>query len=149
MATSGRGKGGQGRSAPKPSAATIAKEQADCLKLKLDGKSVRGIGEALGLPSSTVQDRLTAAMAELVLPLADEVRLVELARLDRWQDRIEQSMDAGEDPVRAVPVAVRVQESRRKLLGLDAPERVEQTTTLATADPAVEQLLRRGREELT
>ena len=52
--------------------------------------------------------------------------------------------------MRVVPVALKVQERRSKLLGLDAPERAEVVTTaLSAADPAVEQLLQRGREELT
>lgn len=147
IATSGKGRGGRGRAAPKPSAATLATEQADALKLRLDGLSVREIGVALGLPSSTVQDRLTAAQTELVAPLADEVRLLELARLDRWQNRLEKRLADDEDPVRVIPVALKVQERRSRYLGLDAPERQEiVSASLGTDDPVVLDTLARARE---
>lgn len=143
----GTGRGGGGRAAPKPSATTIAKEQADCLRLSLDGLVVREIADELGIPKSTVQDRLTAAMAELVLPAADEVRLKELARLDRWQRRLEQRLTDDEDPVRVVPVALKVQERRAKLLGLDAPDvTVDATAAVVSNDPQTLDILARARE---
>lgn len=146
--------------------AVVAQEQADCLRLKLDGLTVRETAAALGLPKSTVQERLDAAIAELVLPVAAEVRQIELMRLDRWQRRLEAAMvpcehdDEADDDTPAQPVcrqdipkvittALRVQERRSKYLGLDVPERSEIAATLTAADPAVEALLQRGRVELT
>lgn len=108
-------------------AARIATEQARALKLKLDGCTVREIADDLRVSVGTAQNRITDAMAELVLPVADEVRQMELARLDRWQRKLEQRLDDGEDPVRVVPVALQVQTRRSKYLGLDAPERTEIT----------------------
>jgi hypothetical protein len=120
--------------------ARIATEQSDCLKLKLDGLSVRAIADRTGLPASTVQDRLTAAYAELVVPLAEESRQLELARLDRWQVKLEQRLTE-EAAERIVPVLVKVSESRRRLLGVDAPERTEVSIPQLPADPAAAAIL--------
>ena len=117
-----------------PNPAKIADEQATVLDMRRKGFSVRRIAQETGIPRSTVQDRLDAAIAELVLPLADEVRLIELERLDTWQARLEERLEDGEDPVRVVPVAVKVSESRRKLLGSDEPDRLEHTVPVVT-DP--------------
>ena len=131
----------------KPNPARIAQEQEQALQLKLQGHSVRSIAQIMGMPPSTVQDRLQAAYDQLVHPVAEEVRRLELERLDRWQLRLEEKLDDGEDPVRVVPTALKVQERRARLLGLDAPERSEVTATvLPAADPAVDQLLSQARE---
>ena len=108
-----------------PSAAEIAVEQQQCLQLKLDGLTVREIAERTRIPPTTVQRRLTDAMTELVAPVADEVRLIELARLDRWQVRLEERMAAGAEPEKVVPTSLQVQARRARYLGLDAPERSE------------------------
>lgn len=135
--------------AAQPNPAQVAKETHDCFKLKLDGCSVREIADELGLTKSTVQNRLQAAYDDLVLPVADEVRQIELARLDRWQRKLEQRIDDGEAAERIVPIGLKVQERRSKYLGLDAPERSEHTfPLLPVADDAVEQLLSEAREVL-
>lgn len=131
--------------AAKPNPAKVAEQQAEAFKLKLDGATVREIATAMGLPKSTVQDRLDAAYDDLVLPLADEARQLELARLDRWQWKLEQRLDDGEDPVRVVPVAVKVSESRRKLMGTDAPEKVEATVSSVPVDDATAAVLAAAR----
>ena len=134
--------------AAKPNRAKIADEQAAVLELRRKGYTVRQIAAQLGISKSTVQNRLDAAIAELVEPAAREVRLLELERLDAWQARLEGKLDDGEDPAKVVPIALKVQERRAKLLGLDAPERAEVTqTVLPAADPAVAALLAQAREE--
>lgn len=131
----------------RPNPAKIADEQAEVLDLRRKGHTVRAIAERTGIPRSTVQNRLDAAIAELVLPLADEVRLLELARLDTWQVRLEEQLDAGEAPERVVPVALKVQERRSRLLGLDAPERAEMTVaSVAADDPHTLDVLARARQ---
>lgn len=144
--TSGKGRGGQGRAAPKPSSATIAVEQARCLNLKLDGLTIMEIVAETGLPRSTVSDRIQAAMVDLVTPLAEEVRRVELARLDRWQRKLEQRIEDGEDPVRVVPVGLQVQNRRAKYLGLDAPEQVVASVAVGTEDAATADVLAAARQ---
>src|SRR5690606_11568973 len=106
--------------AAKPNRAKIADEQAAVLELRRNGYTVRQIAAQLGISKSTVQNRLDAAIAELVEPAAREVRLLELERLDARQARLEGKLDDGEDPAKVVPIALKVQERRAKLLGLDA-----------------------------
>jgi DNA-binding transcriptional ArsR family regulator len=132
--------------AAKPNPAQVAQEQADCFRLKLNGCSVREIAAELGMAASTVQNRLQAAYDDLVLPAADEVRQLELARLDSWHRKLEARLDEALEPEKVVPALLRCQERRSKYLGLDAPERQEITTTvLPAADDAVEVLLAQGR----
>lgn len=129
----------------KRSAVTIADEQVLCLDLRRKGYTVREIADETGIARSTVQLRLDDALAELVLPAADEVRQLELARLDRWQRRLEALFDDPErDVCKVVTTALRVQERRAKLLGLDAPTRaqVDATVTEVTQeDIALRELL--------
>lgn len=133
--------------AASPNPAKVAQEQADAFRLKLDGLSVREIAAELDMPPSTVQDRLQAAYDDLVLPVADEVRQLELARLDRWQRKLEQRLDDGEAAERIIPVGLKVQERRSRYLGLDAPERQEiGVSSLAADDPATLDILARARQ---
>lgn len=129
-----------------PNAATIADQQARCLDLRRQGKSIRKIAEETGIARSTVQDRIDAAIAEIVHPAADGVRTLELERLDAWLLRLEESMESGEDPARIVPVAIRVSERRARLLGLDEPVKAEVTTLQLDADPDVAAALDRARQ---
>lgn len=122
--------------------AQIADQAARCYQLRLKGRTIRAIADEVGIPKSTAQDRLNSHIRDLVLPLADEVRLLELDRLDGWLARLEERLDDGEAPERLVPVLLKIQERRSRYLGLDAPERAEVTTTiLPAADDAVEALL--------
>lgn len=132
--------------AAKPNPARIAAEQEQCFQLKLKGLSIRAIAAKTGIPRSTVQNRLDTAYAELVLPLAEESRLLELERLNGWLAKLEQSMDSGEDPVRVVPVALQVSARRAKLQGLDAPQKLEQTVNDTTPDVRVAALVRAAQE---
>lgn len=123
--------------------AKIADEQARALKLKLDGLSVREIAKAMSMAVSTVQCRLQAAYDDLVQPLAEEVRSLELARLDRYQRRLEERMDDGEDPVRVVPICLRVQERRARYFSdVEAPQKVDHVVDHITPDPRVLGLVR-------
>lgn len=75
------------------------------------------------------RDRRTAHMAVTALlystaqELADEVRQLELQRLDMLLNKLMPGINEG-DPS-SVSVAIRLMERRSKMLGLDAPERTE------------------------
>jgi transcriptional regulator len=130
----------------KTNPATVADEQDKVLDLKRQGLSVRAIADQLGMTKSTVQNRLDAAIAEIVHPAAEAVRTVELERLDAWHVKLEGQLDAGEDPTKVVPVLLRCQERRAKYLGLDAPERAEVTVTGTAPDEETAALLAAARE---
>lgn len=115
-----------------PNPAKVADEQHQCLDLKRKGMSVRAIADELKMSSSTVQARLKAAYAELVLPLAEEVRKLDLERIDAYLVRLEDRLEQGEDPIRVVPIALKALERRAKLTGADAPIQVDATVTETT-----------------
>jgi hypothetical protein len=96
--------------------------------------SIVAIAKATGIPRSTVHDRIQSEISARVLPLADEVRKMELDRLDRWLAKLDAQIDKDQSVARNVEVAVRVSERRAKLLGLDAPEKVEATITEVTQE---------------
>jgi hypothetical protein len=123
----------------RPNIVSIADQQAQCFDLKRQGYSVRAIAERVGMPKSTVQDRLNEAFAELVEPVAQQVRVMELERLDSWLLRLElqlQGMTSADDlpPTdelcKVLATAVRVAERRARLLGLDAPVQVDARSEL-------------------
>ncbi len=126
-------------------AAQIATEAAACYDRRLKGQSIRAIADAVGLPKTTVQERLDLYITDLVMPLADEVRLLELERLDSWAAKLEDQLGNGEAPERIVPVLLRVQERRARLLGLDAPERAEVSIPQLPADDATTAILAAAR----
>lgn len=132
--------------AAKPNPAKTAEQQVAVYELRLKGLSIRKIAAQLGMATSTAQDRLTAEIKDRVLPLADEVRLYEIDRLDGWLARLERQLDDGESPERVVPVLLRVSERRAKLLGLDAPERAEVAVAQLPADESTAAVLAAARD---
>lgn len=114
--------------------AAVAEQQVRCYELRLTGMSIVAISKATGIARSTVHDRIQSEISARVLPLADEVRKMELDRLDRWLAKLDAQIAKDQSVARNVEVAVRVSERRAKLLGLDAPERVEATITEVTQE---------------
>jgi hypothetical protein len=123
--------------------AAVAEQRVRCYQLRLSGLSVRQIATATGLSVGTVSNRIQAEIDSRVLPLADEVRKVELDRLDGWLARLNAQIVAGVAVARNVEVAVRVSERRAKLLGIDAPQQLEATVHEVTqTDVALAELVR-------
>jgi len=82
------------------------------------------------ISTRTVSDRLASEIALKVQPLAALVRQMELDRLDHYLNRLDPKIEAGDE--KAINTALRVGESRRKLLGLDAPTQSESLNVTAT-----------------
>lgn len=105
-----------------------AENRAKALELRKSGASYRQIGEALGISMQRahqlVMDELDR-LAQLRLGNADELRRLELERLEMGALAIVTNVKRGE--LGAVKIWVRISESRRKLLGLDAPVSLELT----------------------
>lgn len=97
-------------------------------ELKLRGLSVRAIGSELGVSKTTADRLLKEEIEAREIPLLNEVVKVELDRYDRYLLRLEAALDDdAADVSKIVATAIRVSEARRKLLGYDAPQRVEAT----------------------
>lgn len=111
------------------------------LELRKRGKSYRDIANELTCSLSTAHGYVSEALAELraqVLESAQELREIELQKLDELEDEMRKRLPGADDQdaAKLTSVVVKIQESRRKLLGLDAPQQVEVTGNLYTVREA-------------
>ncbi|WP_455362001.1 hypothetical protein [Streptomyces sp. SYSU K21746] len=128
----------------RPDAARIGAEQAACLALRLEGHTYRDIANRLHLSIGTAFNRVRDAVDLEVSPKADELRALELARLDLYLTRLAPKITKGDD--RAINTAVRISESRRRMLGLDQPVAVHATVHEVTQqDLELQEMIRAAR----
>ena len=118
---------------------------AQAALLRAQGASYRQIAAAQGVSVSTAHERVRRALAAVPVEAVAELRKVELARLDMLTERAFAELerkhptisggrrfDDVEDsgPVfQAIDKIRLLSESRRRLLGLDAPSRVSMTVS--------------------
>jgi len=103
--------------------------QLKAVELRRRGKSYRTIADELGVSVRTAFDDVWKHFSELDKLATEEleqVRKLEVARLDRYLDALEPACEEGD--AKAIATAIKVGERRAKLLGLDAPAKVEHTT---------------------
>ncbi len=137
-----------------------AERRRRALQLRQAGASLTQIGEHLGVSESRACRIVQDALAAVVREPADEVRQLELARLDQlWVEatkvlrrthitvsngrvaidpRTEQPLEDDGPVLNAIDRLLKIQERRAKLLGLDAPSKL----TVLTED-AVDAEIRR------
>lgn len=89
----------------------------ECLKLRIEGKSYNEIAEETGSDYTTCRKAVKEALAHAVSELAEEVRQIEVHRLDaiiavHWPHR--------EEP-RHAEIILKTMDRRAKYLGLDVP----------------------------
>jgi len=114
---------------------TLAKQrEKDALELRTRGFTYEAIGEALGMSLSGAADAVRRALQALkseTAEKAEEVRDLELRRLDKMLRIAEAAADQGE--LGAIDRILRIQERRSKYLGLDAPAKTETHATVAAS----------------
>jgi len=112
----------------RPDCAAAAGRRADALALRIKGLTFAGIGDALGVDTSTayryVRDALAATLAGCG-ELAEHLRELENQRLDEMHAALWPQALAGVMP--AVDRILRLMERRAKLNGLDAPQKIAPT----------------------
>lgn len=109
----------------------VADRRSKCLNLRIQGLSYRAIADQLAkegikLSHMSVKNHVNAALDEVKTQTAEEAQhyiQLELERLNIAQAAAMKGMMTG-DP-QAVNAFVKVCESRRKLLGLDAPVQLQ------------------------
>lgn len=161
----GGGKQIQPWAPPRYTNAHFAEEQRRCWELRLRGMSLRQIAAVTGLSKSTVENRLRGEFEEYrqdSAAMREQYIAMELERLDAAQQVVIGILEAnhllvadgrvvrvdGAPLPDAGPVlaAIRefrqISESRRKLLGLDAPAKATVTHANADVDAAVQELAR-------
>jgi hypothetical protein len=123
-----------------------AERDAQALELRADGLSFRQLGRQLGCSTTTAYRRVSRGLDRTVREPADRLRALELHRLDQQQAaatavlRTRHVLIQGGRPVldqqgrpypdhgpilAAIATLLRIAERRAKLLGLDAPARVD------------------------
>lgn len=101
------------------------------LELRKQGLPYRRIGEIMGCSAGTAHQWVTFAFRELIESVneaAEDVRKMELDRLDNMQAALWNDCEAGDRP--AIAATLRIMERRAKLLGLDSPQHVDQRVTI-------------------
>lgn len=101
-----------------------AEKMAEALEMRKEGCTFGVIAERMGyFDASGASKIVKRAMALTIQEPADEVRRLELERLDMMLKAINSRVKAGEP--RAIEVALQIGDRRAKLLGLDAPTKME------------------------
>lgn len=113
--------------ASSPRRVAAAEKRREALRLRITGASFTEIAEALGYGhKGTACAIVREALAELGREEAEELRALELYRLDELQRAVWDAALSGNLP--AVDRVLKIMERRAKLCGLD-----EQTVTVAPA----------------
>jgi len=109
----------------------ILERQILALSLRISGLSYRAIADKLSKPDSTIShvqiyrdiENELARLADLRADKAETVRELELQRLDKIINSLDAWVASGN--VGAVNAWIKASERRSKLLGLDAPTKVD------------------------
>lgn len=142
---------------PRPTAPSVAAADLDarCLELRRSGATFRQIAAEVGISVANAHKRVMRGLDRTRREPADALRELELERLDRLQVEATKVLAANHvviqggkavvdkqgEPYRdhaptltAIRTLVQVQESRRRLLGLDAPTRHDVSARFHTID---------------
>ena len=119
---------------------TLAKQREnDALAMRTRGCTYDQIANALGISRQGAADCVKRSLAALKTDTeekAEEVRDLELRRLDRMLQIAEGAAESGD--ISAIDRVLRIQERRSKYLGLDAPAKAEiKSETTARVDLGV------------
>lgn len=129
--------------------ARIALRQEKALELRLLGRDLASIGRELGVSREQARKDIKAvleATAEHAAEMAEQIRAIELARLDKAREKAFAVLaTAGEDPeleLKAIDRIIKLSERTAKLVGADAPERIDATLTEGPTPEAAARLVR-------
>lgn len=108
---------------------STAERRRLALELRRSGLSFDRIGQQLGISRQAAHSHVTKALEKLAGEIddrADELRAMELERLDRILLGCYQAAAGGN--LKAIDRVIKISERRAKLLGLDAPSKIANTT---------------------
>ena len=104
---------------------TAAQRQAYAMELRLSGASLEEIRDVLGYRgASGVHRAIKAGLDRMLQEPADELRKLEVRRLDKMLKGIWADAVSGKEF--KIDRALKIMDRRAKLLGLDAPTKIEQ-----------------------
>lgn len=113
---------GQGKGVRNPNREQTIEQAVQVFELRLAGASISQIARQLHLSTATIGKRLRQHERAYLLPLAESVRKMEIARYDAWLLRLQPGIQKGD--VGSINTALKISEARRRLLGVDAPVEV-------------------------
>lgn len=111
-----------------PAMAMKLERQEQALLLRRSGLAFSAIGQRLGISKSRAHALVQLGMdsaREQILTQSDELRIEEISRLDGMLATVYEKAAAGD--LQAVDRVLKIGERRAKLLGLEAPVRIETT----------------------
>lgn len=111
-----------------PAKARMLKHQEQALALRRSGMAYSAIAVKLGLSKSRAHALVQLGLEdarEQIVTQADELRTEEISRLDGMLRKVYTKAAAGD--LQAVDRVLKIGERRAKLLGLEAPVRIETT----------------------
>jgi hypothetical protein len=117
-----------------PARLAVVDRQNRALEYRKAGKSYPWIADAMGYSLNGVFKAVKTALKRCGKPAADEVRIMELERLDRlWQNLWGQDgslieCKSADDLVKKTDAMIRISKRRADMLGIDAPVKVAATT---------------------
>ena len=116
-----------GQSKAAPVRMTAAERKLQAVELRKLGFTFQKIADRLGVSVAAAHKMVTNALRELnekTTESTEELRRLELERLDEWLLRVAQEIKAGR-VLGAIDRGVRILDRRAKLLGLDAALKAE------------------------
>lgn len=113
-------------------AMAIDENKSKALNFRKAGLSYEQISQALGLSKSRCHQLVTEAMADIKVTINEDAHFVVELELERL-DTLLTSLWSNRDNPRNADSILRVMERKHKLLGIEAPTRIEQTG--ANGDP--------------
>jgi hypothetical protein len=120
-------KGGASQTANSKQRVTQTAKEAQALALRITGASYAQIAQALGFQSKNAAWKMVeSALKKTIQEPADEVRALEVQRLDRWLLNIDAQIRSGS--LEALDRGLKIMTRRATLLGLDAPTKMAPTT---------------------
>jgi hypothetical protein len=103
------------------------------LELRRTGMSYAEIAQAVGYQGpGAAWKACQRALTKTLQEPADEVRIIELVRLDAYLTYLQGKIERGD--TRAIDTALRVGDRRAKLLGIDAPTKAQVEVTTYDGD---------------
>lgn len=128
-----------------------AEMKYEAWELRLRGRSYREIGAALGIGHETARRYIEDVWQEKSIPLANQIRLQEYERLQRYLDKLDSKIECGD--IASIALAVKISERLCKMTGADIPTNVATETDQATKVELeimslIQQVQRRNQETL-
>lgn len=117
---------GPGRDSTSGKAIATAQRHAEWLQKRLEGWSYRRIGDHYGVQDSTVHEAVTKELKAIRREPAAELQAFELEALERLIAMTMDAVEAGE--IERIEQLRKLLADRRKLLGLDAPSKLQVST---------------------